>query len=791
MQPKMTRSWFCNFVFAVVACFLFAVLFPNRPSKFEYDLLDQHVMDINLPLYRHRDPLRMRVDRGHIPDLLELGPVTEAFDKNEVRAFVDDHILPSYDNPSQADAAVFFATLQTRMLTPLHATMMFMGCYGYIYDDGYHAVEGVKSTQDYLKDNAIWKDYTTPFLLQALETRNAIAITHDRSACSCMKDFASPTLVKLNDNEQALDKKTSDKLLDTCSVQNTIDYALAGASAEVLSGKNPIDLKKSVMLEPMAVGDLSRRQRKDPLRKLLEDARVGAIDATVVDGDLKKFVAQYCSLVQGLNSCPASWTTPNTLTNAQFFVELLARVDSVKPHNKLRPPKLCTDNPKQCAADQHHETFSNVSYATYAAYVEKYRHAFHMCSRAGVPQYTTLRLGSMKTPRVYNVGQCFLFLAGLFAFMWSFMVAHYINKSKSDSWTTDEKLIEQLGWENSEYRWCLMGGTLAVVVSWVWLLIALVSGWYWYGAHDYDKEQKNQLVHETDGASSFFFLFFWAVFASFMLVCGFLYWKFFEMSYTRLETVYGDAKKAYSNVKKAFHSDGEPFARIIERTQPTKDLLYKYDAQITRHLQSMAPYAQVALDLTVIAALTVLAVACVAQRGVQDINVISAVSVLFLTIGLLAHLSNMLRLVHVYLQWDPKAHYNQHVQKAAHHRLYLSLLLALMLFVFTVLGGLDSGSTISSHTMVHQIVFALVALFVLCGTDVIEHVAGAFEERRVDANFSDTTERFWLQLSTKNYYLAWICVIALLLLHVHRAMGICEAAKGTFSTTDCLLLSKY
>jgi hypothetical protein len=53
-----------------------------------------------------------------------------------------------------------------------------------------------------MKETSIWKDYTTTaFLLQALEDKNAIALTHDRPSCSCMKDFASPTLVKLNDNE--------------------------------------------------------------------------------------------------------------------------------------------------------------------------------------------------------------------------------------------------------------------------------------------------------------------------------------------------------------------------------------------------------------------------------------------------------------------------------------------------------------------------------------------------------------------------------------------------------------
>jgi hypothetical protein len=192
-----------------------------------------------------------------------------------------------------------------------------------------------------------------------------------------------------------------------------------------------------------------------------------------------------------------------------------------------------------------------------------------------------------------------------------------------------------------------------------------------------------------------------------------------------------------------------------------------------------------------IAGLTVLAVATVAQRGVQDINVLSAVSLLFLTVGLVAHLSNMLRLVHVYLQWEPSAAHNLHVRKAAHHRLYVALLLALMLFIFTLLAGLDSATTSSSHTVNHHMLFALAALCIVSGTDIVEHLAGVGEDKTGDENNAATTERFWTHVSRKNYYFAWISVIVLLFLHVHRAMGICEAAKGTFSTTECLFLSKY
>jgi hypothetical protein len=284
-----------------------------------------------------------------------------------------------------------------------------------------------------------------------------------------------------------------------------------------------------------------------------------------------------------------------------------------------------------------------------------------------------------------------------------------------------------------------------------------------------------------------------------------MYWKFFEQNRNDPSSMYHKARTHwnYSAIQARPQEPGstlsnfkvgtEPYANIIMNTNPRNLItirgIKKYDNDIIAHLQGMAPYAQVALDLTVIAGLTVLAVASVTQRGVQDINVISAVSVWFLAIGLIGHLSNMLRLLHVYLQYDKKGWYNDH-EKAAHHRVYLALLLVVML-VYVWLAGLDSATTKSSHALTHQVWVAVWALGILCGTDLLEHIAGAFApEKETDEDVSATTERFWLHLSTKNYYMAWLLVLALWVLHLHRAMGICEAAKGHFQTSECLFLWK-
>jgi hypothetical protein len=72
---------------------------------------------------------------------------------------------------------------------------------------------------------------------------------------------------------------------------------------------------------------------------------------------------------------------------------------------------------------------------------------------------------------------------------------------------------------------------------------------------------------------------------------------------------------------------------------------------------------------------------------------------------------------------------------------------------------------------------------------VIEELATKWSPQlKTDTDAWATTERFWTHLSKKNYYLVWIIVFVLVALQMHRAIGICEAAKHTLSTDKCLFL---
>jgi hypothetical protein len=185
-----------------------------------------------------------------------------------------------------------------------------------------------------------------------------------------------------------------------------------------------------------------------------------------------------------------------------------------------------------------------VSYATYKAYIEKYRAAFHMCSRAGVPQYTTLRLGFMVPHKVYNVGQCFLFCACLFSFTWSFIIAQKVSSLK-EAKLNGKDIAEQseTADEASRYKWFMYAGAVAVLLAWTWLLIAMVRGMqYWINTPTWLRdEHKGQIAHYTDETAMFFFALFYAILGLFSIIYFVLFLKFYEMFRLSMLTRAADA----------------------------------------------------------------------------------------------------------------------------------------------------------------------------------------------------------------------------------------------------------
>jgi hypothetical protein len=304
----------------------------------EWKTLDPNFVRRIVPVHRHRDPLRVNVKRANIPDRLKIASQTKLnkfTSTKQVRDYIEEYVLFGSDIEHE-DALEHFQSVANQQLSPLHVSMFLMGCYGYAYNDRH-----TSNITRWLTHDVLWTDWSTSFLLEALEHRFATSsslsgATRDHSACTCMKDFASPTLLHLKEKQKVLDLKPDPAMLDTCTMQRTIDYALDGDS----NASPPVadDLRKPVMLyTPTDTAVTPRaRQQTDPLYKTIVDFESGLAvksETEKASFTLSKitFVTQYCIIV-GSTAC-ASLTAANT--DSLFFAWLKTNVDNVHPHTKF------------------------------------------------------------------------------------------------------------------------------------------------------------------------------------------------------------------------------------------------------------------------------------------------------------------------------------------------------------------------------------------------------------------------------------------------------------------------
>jgi hypothetical protein len=95
----------------------------------------------------------------------------------------------------------------------------------------------------------------------------------------------------------------------------------------------------------------------------------------------------------------------------------------------------------------------------------------------------------------------------------------------------------------------------------------------------------------------------------------------------------------------------QSMAQLPERAwAESRQVPRKVTSTKSDHGAKLAHRIYIALDLPVILGITFLAVATTLQRGVADYNLILTVIVLLTTTGLVTHITNVLRLMHLQTQ---------------------------------------------------------------------------------------------------------------------------------------------
>jgi hypothetical protein len=603
---------------------------------------------------------------------------------------------------------------QQSAVTPLHKTMLLMGCYGDRWGParhvGMHSIDDILS-QAYMQHNTSARPaFFVNLMLQAFDSYDAERVLsghnftqsqHDRSVCSCLRDFASPSLLHV-ENGGAAAESCDDKTYkhDTCTVQRLLDYAVD--SSEAVTDGTPIQLEQMVVATS---GSPARRNLPDPILAEIstyESSLKTKFTATTYENtlmfnepdplivELKSFLLGYCQYARFHDNspaakaleCPLNWyNADGTWKTALLVKEAIEQIKKWPKHmhayNKLRTP-------------------TQLNTESFRTYIEKYKVAFETCSAVGVQTYSTQITGRTQYIHWYISGELFLLLASSLSFLWARIIHHYVNTDAEvkDSAVQSANQPEQS--ENQETGCCPDPWTTVLsVLRWLYsilnvlMILALIIIIFFYSSKFVLQELEDSSTVSQYGR-------FITGFVSVYIILGIL--TVLLCAAVFMQTIASDVYKALGYGRKPY----EALAVTPENGVDTKE-------NVRKHIF----WAQIALDLPVILGITFMAVGTTLQRGVADYNLILTVLVLLTTTGVTTHITNVLRLMHLKVQ--TKENKNDKLHAIKYNRVVIGLIIALMLVVFLNLAGLDSvqGSEFSS---LHQTIFAIVAFVIfVCG----------------------------------------------------------------------------
>ena len=436
-------------------------------------------------------------------------------------------------------------------------------------------------------------------------------------------------------------------------------------------------------------------------------------------------------------------------------------------------------------------------------YLAKYDDAFKTCIFSGVPHMTTSIVGV--TNQVYWIvtGEILLLIASTLLFAWGTCVnRHLIHVFTTASGSSQGK--------NNQYF-----VIFEAFVTLVNIVVPLVAMFFALGHLSAGQPGEVEDGNAIDHLQNVFVLtgvivIWWILFAVMCVLAGFsiikkLVMHFFESWKVSSSTSTTTEDQIYFAVNNegawqtpgmlAVETEGEQGATAT-RKSPILENMYT---------------AQISLDLPIIIGLTVTAVGITLQRGAADYSVIVAVIVLFTTIGLVTHISNVLRMMHLQAQGIASAKednpepsntaHNTNMRGLVYNRVLIVLLIAAMIFLFFYLAGLDSQRDINSETpgpgritskhlfgSQQQFIFAIFGFVVLTFGDLSLEFTGLVYR----STYYDTAHYFYKSLVQKYKHTAWIIVLGIIVLNYHATTILCELQKNTYNQeTSNLYFTEY
>lgn len=259
----------------LVVVFLLAIILrfsdPLTQNVVSMDYV-QHLVPTKIYITQLLDPLKSQF-KNTIPSYFTISNTKKTFSGN-AKQFLSSNF---FESDSDAYSADFLKSLGDKFVSPLTTTMMMMGCYGDIQSN-------TQLQANVTSDSAVLFNV----LLQTLEYN--FGSKNDKSACSCLKDFANPQLASAKKqilvSAGKIENSDSHHLhYDSCQSQNLQDYVYNGNEDAIdVELKSDINDKPYIAMSTDYIARtqlsnfdsskqdtlLGQRNRKDPMLYELE-----------------------------------------------------------------------------------------------------------------------------------------------------------------------------------------------------------------------------------------------------------------------------------------------------------------------------------------------------------------------------------------------------------------------------------------------------------------------------------------------------------------------------------------
>ena len=678
---------------AIVFIWTLSILISDPLNYRGKQLHRQGLVPTKLWLTRLKDPLKEKIP-WYLEDSKKSMPQFTLVEKQSLKQDTFDSTVYKFLNEHTFTDKDDFDTLDdigSNLMSPHTRAMVIMGCYG----------DPLRITE--MKNPAVIRmayNHSTAFMLNIMlqtwedEHNNydrkqagvgEIAhFSNDRSACSCMKDFANPAVLK-SKNDAKLDKYK----YDSCLIQNLVDYTAAP------------DMK----------------QRPDPMKSELQEYKNRLIKYYTRENNTATWrnvtIEEAMKTHPEINMLISIIGNTSVLTLRGLMDHLDARINVMYPHNKLRTPNVHMGSDSMEYLSKYHPS---VTMDTFKLYMKKYRSAFQVCAHSGVPKYQTKQLVLLDATKFGKLGMSFLLGAAMIGFSVLFKKMQCDDQKRQ---TSDD--VAQKHAAASAIKWAVMASVFITRVTIILsLMITLLS-------ISTDLGDKTHAVVKMTILT--FTTILWWVFAT-VLTVNFVYetWK--------------------SN---------------------------KFEEDQTY------VFSQISQDVCVIGGLANIGVSLFLHRGESDEYVVTACFVLFITIGLIQHCSNLVRMMQLYvakmLAKSAKT-YNANIG-IAYNRVLVIVLVAVGLLGYVML----ASSSIQTWTVDVLYGYQRVRIFAICAF-LIFSTFDMFFEVLVVLKYGDGAS-YKEQHPRKMMWTGWVIVVSLLILELHQYSALCMGSDPTSSEDVC------